>query len=83
MYVSATNQGLTATIDSAMSGRVGGGGVGGLRIHSVDTYCGGAEYKHINYIKETGTKLSHIWFCVRIYRKKKRERKRKERAHKR
>ena len=26
MYVSATNQGLTATIDSAMSGRVVGGG---------------------------------------------------------
>ena len=26
MYVSATNQGPTATIDSAKSGRVGGGG---------------------------------------------------------
>ena len=28
MYVSATNQGPTATIDSAKSGRVGGGGGG-------------------------------------------------------
>ena len=58
--------GLTATIDSAMSGRVGGGG---LSIHSVDTYCGGAEYKHTEYIKETGTKMSYMGFCVRICKK--------------
>ena len=41
MYMSATNQGPTATIDSAMSVRVGGGG----HIHMGDTYYGGAEYK--------------------------------------
>ena len=48
MYVSATNQGPTATIDSAMSVRVGGGG----HIHMGDTYCGGAEYKDEQKIRK-------------------------------
>ena len=43
MYLSATNQGPTATINSAMSGRVGGGRLQ-IHIHMGDTYCGGAEY---------------------------------------
>ena len=50
MYLSATNQGPTATINSAMSGRVGGGGI--LHIHMGDTYFGGAEYTQIKNNKQ-------------------------------
>ena len=52
--MSATNQGPTATIDSAMSVRVGGGG----HIHMGDTYYGGAEYKDEQKIRKKTTMVS-------------------------